>query len=263
MLCSIAIPLLAAIPDATRPTLLLDVGDPRLYPLPAVGHWNGLGRWDAPWPQLLSDLLEGTTGVPTAVSAELQSPGPGRAGAFFHDHPGTHGEDAALLDDLLDLGARGATAQLVLEGLPAGWYEVVTFAWAPDDPGARTRVRVEGALEGAVEVGGPWPGALVEGRVFARHRARVDRSGRLAVHLETVLGYGSLNGVRLTPIDAPCPESKESPRGPGPRGLHEPGGPHPPCPTRLYPSPWRQYGVIPTRRQTVRPGTQTRRARSS
>ena len=158
---------------------------------------NQPGFWNNPLagtttPQQLRDL----SGALTAVTIAMGSP----QLEFFADHPLTAGDDEALMDDAVDLFGR-ATG-FTIANLPAGPYDIFTYAWAPDDPTFRTGVTVN--MTGRL-VGGPWPGSQVLGVTYALHRITLAPGENLNVVAQTVVGAGSINGFQIAQI-AEVPE---------------------------------------------------------
>jgi hypothetical protein len=147
------------------------------------GHWNVVTGLE-PEPIELLDV----DGAPSAVTVTFSLPfGPAQS-----DHPGTSGDVEALLDDYLDLHSVPATMEI--RGLPKGSYEITTVAWAPDLPGARTSVSLEGRRP--VLVGGEWPGGYREGVTHAVHGTHA-REGDVVVLRLFGIGKGTLNGVQI------------------------------------------------------------------
>lgn len=147
------------------------------------GVWNAHpGNDPAPFP--LVDLL----GNPTSVTLNMPLP----FGPAAFDHPGTSGDEAALLDDYFDLHSTPAAFELI--GLRPGRYGVYTYAWGPDDAAFRTTVEVNG--QGAVSIGGGWPGQLQEGLVYAHHLVTITGTQSISIY---TFGRprGTLNGFQI------------------------------------------------------------------
>jgi len=89
-----------------------------------------------------------------------------------------------------------------LAGVPSGTYEVIVYAWAPDDRvNFLTDVTVGGGLAGAQTCGGAvWSGAHVEGVTFVRDTCRVQ-NGTISIDVTTAAGFGSLNGMQVRQLD--------------------------------------------------------------
>ena len=152
-------------------------------PAAQPGHWNVVTGLE-PEPIELLD----TDGAPSEVTVTFSLPfGPAQS-----DHPATSGDVAALLDDYLDLHSVPATMEI--RGLPKGSYEITTAAWAPDLPGARTSVSLEGRRPALV--GGEWPGGYRDGVTHAVHRTHA-REGDVVVLRLFGIGKGTLNGVQI------------------------------------------------------------------
>jgi hypothetical protein len=87
------------------------------------GVWNNFG----PGSPVAGTMLLNTAGAPSGATITVSPIQPG----FFFPNPGPTGDDAALLNDLLDLGVAGTTT-VTIAGLAPGLYNVYTYAWAPD-----------------------------------------------------------------------------------------------------------------------------------
>jgi hypothetical protein len=159
------------------------------------GSWNGIAL-----PAAAYGLLD-PSGLATA--AEVHSSG--LNGEYSYDHPGTSGGAAKLLDDLEDLGCvPGSTSTWTVSGMSAGVYEVLVYAWAPDDPtGYFTSVEVEGGSGPRLCGGVDWSGAHVEGGTYVRDVVAVAvDGGSIRVTATTAVGCGSLNGIQIVPATA-------------------------------------------------------------
>jgi hypothetical protein len=157
--------------------------DDHAGPAGQPGHWNVVTGLE-PEPVELFD----TDGVPSGVTVTFSLP----FGPASHDHGGTTGDEGALLDDYLDLHSVPST--LDVAGLPKGAYEITTIAWAPDLPGARTSVSLDGRRP--VLVGGEWPGEYASGVTHATHSVHVKEGGTATIRLMGI-GRGTLNGLQI------------------------------------------------------------------
>jgi hypothetical protein len=154
------------------------------------GEWNSVSSFSSP-----ASLVD-TSGAATGVTLEW----PGFHFAYSSNHVQTSGNDEALMDDLLD---GPDTYKLV--GLAPGTYDVFTYAWAPDDPQARTGVSVPGGTGGAQSIGGSWTGGHVQGVTFAKHSVTVGGSGELTIVITVASKFASLNGIQIEPQAPTCP----------------------------------------------------------
>ena len=151
-----------------------------------VGFWNNVGTY---LPTALSDLGG------TATSVTLTASGSGDM-TFGFDNGATTGDDELLLD-----GGHDGLLTLSFSGLANGWYDVYTYAWAPDQPSYLTRVTVLGAIDPPQDVGGsPWTGVHVLGETFAQHRVHVT-TGTLQVDSTLAFSFVTTNGVQLIPVN--------------------------------------------------------------
>jgi hypothetical protein len=151
-----------------------------------AGHWNSITGLEEEPPRLV-DVRGNLTGVVLAFSLPF--------GQAQFDHPGTTGDDQALLDDYLDLHSVPAT--LEIRGLQAGAYALYTYAWAPDEPAFRTVVGVDGHRTEII--GGEWTGTYVEGVTHAIHIVGAAPDRPVIISLFG-LGKGTLNGLQIVRI---------------------------------------------------------------
>jgi len=79
--------------------------------------------------------------------------------------PSVTGDDAKLLDNGLD--TTGAETCLMFSGFEPGTYEVLIYAWTPNQPSVLSRTRQDEAPS-TKDVGGAWTGQQVEGVTYAR-----------------------------------------------------------------------------------------------
>jgi hypothetical protein len=121
---------------------------------------------------------------------------------FSFNNAGTVGDDQALLDDLIDLGGAGQADTFMVDGLEPASYDVYTYAWAPDNSTFITSVNVNAA--GAQNVGGVWPGSLMQGVTHAFHAVDAP-NGTLTINFTTVSGFSSFNGLQIVQGDGKVP----------------------------------------------------------
>lgn len=152
-------------------------------PAGSPGHWNVVTGLEPEPIELLA-----TDGTPSNVTVTFSLP----FGQAWTDHPGTSGDVASLLDDYFDLHSVPATMEI--RGLTKGNYEITTIAWAPDLPGARTSVSLEGRRP--VLVGGEWTGGYREGVTHAVLRTHAKEDDVVVVRLFGI-GKGTLNGLQI------------------------------------------------------------------
>ncbi|MEM8964554.1 MAG: hypothetical protein AAGD38_23915 [Acidobacteriota bacterium] len=158
-----------------------------------AGVWNGfLG-------------LHGTTevnlvaidGLPTSVSMT-------QIGGFENltaDDPATSGADAALLDDYLVTYDAVLESCLFFDGLEAGEYEVLIYAWMPLAPTVMGYTSVDQEIGFPhYEVGGPWAGQHQQLVTYSRHTATVGADGNLDMHSGIVPGASPLLGAALNGV---------------------------------------------------------------
>jgi hypothetical protein len=168
-----------------------------------VGFWNVISL-DAPMTADLCNLAGQFTSATISFA--------GSAAGFHRNHAQTAGETQNLLDDLLDLGGPESIATVIITNLPDGLYDVVTYAWAPDDDSFITAVNVNDS--GPQFVGGAWPGALALGVTHSLHTVDIA-DGTITIALAALSGAGSVNAVQIVPIVdlRPCPADLAPPAG--------------------------------------------------
>ncbi|HEX4454963.1 MAG TPA: hypothetical protein VH143_29080 [Kofleriaceae bacterium] len=115
--------------------------------------------------------------------------------------PSVTGDDAALLDN--GLVTTGAETCLSFSGFAAGSYEVLIYAWSPDQPSVKSRTRQDEAPS-TIDVGGAWTGAHVEGVTYARYIVELGSNAALPAHsgLATDMPSAALNGIQIRPLSA-------------------------------------------------------------
>lgn len=170
-------------------------------PLPAATY-GGAGQSPGVWQAL--DFAGGTTvtltdadGAATAVTVTASAAFPSAAAS----DDGPSGDDEALLEDYLDLGAPEAT--FTIAGLAPGEYRVVTYAWTPGDASAVSYVM---RVDDTWAVGGAWPGMLTDFTTHAVHDLELAAGEDVVIHITGVIGDGVLNGMQIVKLpDDPPP----------------------------------------------------------
>ena len=169
------------------------------------GVWNSIEGEHTPFwdPQVIYDLVD-VHGNPTGVTLYQF----GGTDVIAATDPSVGGDDAILLNDALVTQTTNLESCLFIDGLANGTYEVITYAWMPNNPFTLSRVRHDFTPE-VVDVGGVWPGGHVEGVTYARHLVEVttgfmgSHSGILPLGGNPVVG-AALNGIQIRPFVA-CP----------------------------------------------------------
>jgi len=146
--------------------------------------------------------LVATDGTATNVTM-TQSP---TATLFATTDPSVSGDDAALLDN--GLVTSGAETCLFFDGVQPGHYEVLVYAWLPNQPTVKSRTRQDSAPS-TIDVGGAWTGAQSEGLTYARYLVDVGSDGKLPTHSGLVPGAtaAALNGVQFRPTGNPSSDA--------------------------------------------------------
>jgi hypothetical protein len=168
-----------------------------------AGVWNSIEAEDSP--RVTYDLVD-LEGRPSGVrlhqigGTEIRSA----------SDPSVSGDDAALMNDALITYTASLESCLFVNGLEPGTYEVITYAWMPNAPEGRARVRHDPSPT-VVDVGGAWTGAHVEGITYARHVLEIASDGFLGAHSGIVPGElesdgAALNGIQLRRLVTGPPE---------------------------------------------------------
>ncbi len=202
--------LLLPAPSALGQSINIDFGQPDAGPSSTYGGagrpgvWNSIEGQHTPFrdPQVIYDLVD-VHGNPTGVTLHQF----GGTDLIAAADPSVSGDDAILMNDALVTHTTNLESCLFINGLANGTYEVITYAWMPNNPFTLSRVRHD-FTAGLVDVGGLWPGAHVEGVTYARHLVEVT-TGFMGSHSGIVpLGNpvvgAALNGIQIRPFVA-CP----------------------------------------------------------
>lgn len=112
------------------------------------------------------------------------------------------GDDASLLGDAL-ITHTTIESCLFFNGLENGWYEVITYAWMPEQPSIRANVHIDTNPTFTL-VGGPWLGQHRERITYARHLVEVT-NGFLGPHSGVPSGGdfeigAALNAIQIQPL---------------------------------------------------------------
>jgi uncharacterized protein (TIGR03382 family) len=115
--------------------------------------------------------------------------------------PSVSGDDAKLLDS--GLVTTGAETCLSFSGFGSGSYEVLIYAWSPNQPTVKSQTRQDEAPS-TIDVGGAWTGAHAEGVTYARYVVTIGENAALPAHsgLATDMPSAALNGVQIRPLSA-------------------------------------------------------------
>ncbi|NNM25396.1 MAG: hypothetical protein HKO59_05330 [Phycisphaerales bacterium] len=179
-----------------------------------AGVWNSIEGEETPFwdPRIIYELVD-VDGNATGVTLYQF----GGTELIAADDPALDGPDAVFLNDAIVTHTLGLETCLWINGLANGTYEVLTYAWMPEHPESRARVRHD-FQPVTVDVGGPWPDGHVEGVTYARHVIEVT-SGFIGSHSGNVAGAdllvgAALNGMQLRPI-VDCPADLDGSGGVG------------------------------------------------
>ncbi len=163
---------------------------------PQPGVWNALDSDLAVGLQsYITPPLVDINGVTTGVTVEWATTGGGLLD-FEFDEPNTTGDDQALMDDIgYELGPH----EFRYRGLPAGQYDVYTYAMAPDSAAFESSVEVIGSFDPIQNVVGAFPNGYVLGVTHAFHTVNVTAGLDLVVLVDIASGNNSVNGIQVVP----------------------------------------------------------------
>jgi hypothetical protein len=182
--------------SAAAQSFNVDVGDNLiLFPVPSDGYGAAAGqtgRWTAssfPYSTTLLNL----DGTPSSVTTSSTS-----SSSYSYFPSMLTGDDYDFMVDVQNLPAFSGPYTWTFAGLQNGSYELTTYAWAPENSGAMTRVTVPGSMDPPQNVGGLWSGGPhVLGVTFARHQLTVA-GGTFTIVVEGLNNQsGSINGFQL------------------------------------------------------------------
>lgn len=183
---------------AQAQTFLIDLGPELDVPFVTYGAGSGMtGYWygeSGPFDEP-QDLID-RWGVWTSVTIFAATAPP----ILEEDDPATSGDDDALCDDGARCGLVGDTDVWEFRELANGVYHVYTYVFTPNRPADRLQVEVPGSIDPQVTIGGPWPGAHVEGITFSRHRLIVS-DGAIDVRTKRTSESATIDGFQIVRID--------------------------------------------------------------
>lgn len=173
-----------------------------------AGHWNNVSGAHitpftpnaTPSDDMLLDLEGNATGVGFHQygGMDLQS---------VESSDATDTDDAKLMNDYLVTHSIPLESCLYLNGLENGLYEVITYAWFPNQPATMQLVRFD-FVPGTTLVGGTWSGGHAEGVTYSYDLIDVT-SGHIGWHVgipaggDTVIG-AAFNGFQLHKVGPPA-----------------------------------------------------------
>jgi hypothetical protein len=179
----------------------LDFGQPTAGPSSSYaaaglpGYWNAIQASSGNY--VLRDLAGSLTNIVFWQA--------GAAGVIAASDPSVSGDDALLMNDGLITYNPGVDSCFYFNGLQPGTYELITYAWRPDNPTLMAKTFVDNTT-GLEISGGSWPGYHVHGVTYARHFVTVDSSGFMGPHSGLAAGADATvgavcNGMQLHRID--------------------------------------------------------------
>lgn len=183
-------------------SLNLDFGEPLTGPSSNYGAAGSPGFWNA-------------VRADNNVNYALKNLAGNVTGVLFHQYGGTavitsndpsvSGDDALLMNDGITTYNPGLDSCFYFNGLQPGTYEVITYAWRPDNLTQMAKTFIDNT-PGLEISGGAWPGQHAHGVTYARHIVTVDGSGFMGPHSGLAAGANAAlgamcNGMQLRRMD--------------------------------------------------------------
>jgi hypothetical protein len=178
---------------AAAQSINVNFGPPGTTPSASYAAAGGAGTWNTVTGiSGMTFHLVATDGSPSDITVS-QSP---TTTLLAVTDPSVSGDDAKLLNN--GLVTSSAETCLAFSGFAPGRYEVLVYAWLPDQPAVKSRTRQDEAPS-TIDVGGAWTGTHVEGVSYARYVVDVGADGALPAHSGLVPGApaAALNGVQI------------------------------------------------------------------
>lgn len=190
----------------------VDVGPPGSGPSSSYGAAGDTGFWNTVTGAHISPFTPG----PTPNDDMLLDVGAKETGVGFHQFGGMDpqqigssdatGSHADLMNDYLVTHSASLESCMYLNGLENGLYEVITYAWFPNQDTTMQKVRFDG-VPGETIVGGAWPGGQQDGVTYSYDLIDVS-GGHIGWHVgipsggSTVIG-SAFNGFQLHKVGPP------------------------------------------------------------
>ena len=165
---------------------------------PMGGVWNEVDTASIPGTNLfMAGPFVDSNGAMTGVTMTWDALGNGFSN-FDEDEPNTTLDDEALIDDI---AFAGGASEMRIDGLPAGNYDVYTYAMAPDVATFLTSVEVVGSPNGIQDVGGDFSSGFAQGTTHGLHSTTVAMGQSLTIMFDVSSGCDSINGVQIVSTD--------------------------------------------------------------
>ncbi|MEL6430057.1 MAG: hypothetical protein AAFU73_23230 [Planctomycetota bacterium] len=171
------------------------------------GMWNEVDTAGVIGTTFNSGPLMDANGNPTMVELALDG-GANNIASVDFDNALMSGDDAALLEDCIFFDGAGT---ITFSNLPAGNYDVYTYAIAPDDDTYETFVDVAASASGSQIVGGDFAAGYVLGTTHALHTVSVGAPGTIVISVDVATEFDSINGFQLIPAGGGGPGVLGSP----------------------------------------------------
>jgi len=160
-----------------------------------AGTWNGVDPLTNVGGVIMTGPLMDSGGNMSTIELTIDGLGATPFGLFF-DEPNTTGDDASLLDDVIYYGG---AATWTFTNLPAGNYDVYTYAMAPDSPTFETSVEVTGSPDPQQIVGGDFSAGYVVEDTHALHSVTVGAAGTIEIITDSFTSFDSIAGIQIVP----------------------------------------------------------------
>ena len=169
------------------------------------GYWNAFPAYNNTTTYNLIQLDGTTTSVYSWQYGGTQ--------LLNSDDPATSGNDEQLMDHCQVTYTQGLETCLFFYNLQNGDYEVLVYAWMPNQPAVLSNTSSdEEPGNPHIVVGGAWPGHQAQGITYARHFAHVGGAnpGLLRTHSGIAPGQNpalgaAYNGVQIRQLPARQP----------------------------------------------------------
>ena len=197
----------------------VDVGQPGSQPPATYAAAGQAGVWNS----LTAEHITPFTTGPTPDDVLLVDINGNQTSVGFHqfggmdlqaaNDPNLSGDSASLLNDYMATHSVPLENCMYLNGLEPGTYEVITYAWMPNNPFNMQLVRFDN-LPGEIDlVGGVWPGDHVEGVTYNREVFDVV-DGHIGWHVGIPTGGATepgaaFNGFQIKLLGDPVPAASE------------------------------------------------------
>jgi len=154
-----------------------------------AGFWNQKTAFGGALTDINGDSSLGVTMTPV-----------GGGPCISQSNPATSGDNEALMDDFWSIGAANPVGRKqIISNLPAGTYQVYTYAWrraSPNSPIGYTSVDVNNI--GTQIIGGSWSNGIhSQGLTYSLHTVAINSGDNITIHWVTTQYRGAANGIQI------------------------------------------------------------------